>query len=523
MFRVYVRQKKPLAELRPEETIPPEIDGIKTDVIVLQDIGRLCKTNLEPGMQITREIPNYVEGSGTLGCIVRKGSKAYILTNQHVIVPDGTGGASTDVYQPKKSTCAGLTCNSPVAKVVGEATPWAAHELRTVSGKPYWLDCGLLEINSGIAYENKVAGNPLQGAVRDLSTEASEDVPAGPGPPPTPPGTRHPTVLTTLRKLGMKTALTTGTVVELCHETSIGGTMTLAWEMVILPTAASYNYDKTYRIRPDEIRPLPLILQQYTGTPVTATRVNPGDPSDRRIRFTGRTFALKGDSGSVCIDDAQRATGLLHSVEGLNLSVEDEDGSVFVPAGRGIACHIRPAMIELGLDPNTAIVVGASTTSGAAIQIGPGDALTEQPPTPGDLDAALARLDAGLRSSHAGRRLIAIFDAHHRELIDLVNHRRRVTVAWQRMEGPAFVAAALDAIRVGAADTEVPRTVGGHSLDALLARMLAVLRQEGSSRLKHAIDDDGEFLSEIVSRCDRFDDVMAILDDHHAVSAPGPS
>ncbi len=88
VFRVYVQQKKPLSELRPEEIIPAEIDGIKTDVVVLQDVGRLCKTNLEPGMQITREIPNYIEGSGTLGCIVRKGSKAYVLTNEHVIVPD---------------------------------------------------------------------------------------------------------------------------------------------------------------------------------------------------------------------------------------------------------------------------------------------------------------------------------------------------------------------------------------------------------------------------------------------------
>ncbi len=90
-------------------------------------------------------------------------------------------------------------------------------------------------MNNGVAYENKVAGNALQAAVRDLSAEASENVPAGPGPPPTTPGTQRPAVLTTLRKRGMKTALTTGTVVELCHETSIAGSMTLAWELVILP------------------------------------------------------------------------------------------------------------------------------------------------------------------------------------------------------------------------------------------------------------------------------------------------
>src|SRR5690242_1636956 len=70
VFRVYVRFKKPLSELRPEEVIPPEVDGIKTDVVILLETRPACRTVLRPGQKITRDIPNAFESSGTLGCMV---------------------------------------------------------------------------------------------------------------------------------------------------------------------------------------------------------------------------------------------------------------------------------------------------------------------------------------------------------------------------------------------------------------------------------------------------------------------
>src|SRR5687768_11407402 len=61
VFRVYVRQKKSLNALNPEDVIPEEIGGIKTDVLVLQDVERHCQTVLTPGKQITREVLDAAE------------------------------------------------------------------------------------------------------------------------------------------------------------------------------------------------------------------------------------------------------------------------------------------------------------------------------------------------------------------------------------------------------------------------------------------------------------------------------
>jgi len=80
---VYVVKKKSPAEISPEELIPPEIDGIKTDIIE-QSIPTLSGT-LEGGIKISRPDDSY----GTLGCIATSsdGSSVYALTCYHVVWP----------------------------------------------------------------------------------------------------------------------------------------------------------------------------------------------------------------------------------------------------------------------------------------------------------------------------------------------------------------------------------------------------------------------------------------------------
>src|SRR5713226_6261732 len=67
---VYLVKKKPLSELRPEEVIPPEIDGVKTDVIE-SEVLRLHAEDasryrpLKGGCQIrpSGQTPNIVTGN----------------------------------------------------------------------------------------------------------------------------------------------------------------------------------------------------------------------------------------------------------------------------------------------------------------------------------------------------------------------------------------------------------------------------------------------------------------------------
>lgn len=510
VFRVYVRRKKPLSDLTPEEVIPAEIDGIKTDVVLLQETESHCRTNLTPGKQITREIPNYSEGSGTLGCIVRKGTGTYILTNQHVIVPEFTYSSSNDVYQPKHSTCAGCSCNSPVARVVSEASPWAVHGVNPMEGKSFWLDCGLLEINEGVARSNTIDGiGTLNAQIRDLASE--------PGTPASPAGTVLPSSPISIHKRGARTDVTHGTVVEFCHEQTLRGSThpVILWEIVILP-GAGVHYSETYRISADSEHSLTDILGTYAGEPVTATRVSPGDASDRRIHFEGTVFSLEGDSGSICVDDTQKASGLLYAGRGLKLKVEGENDLIFVPSGRSVACYIRPVFLSLGLDVASAIVVASSPASGPVVVM-PGDALTTGIEPGGGLTEEMARFESMLQTTAAGRHVLNLFRDHHREVFDLINRRRRVTVAWQRGKGPAFVAAFLNLIRSD--EREIPKQVAGHSIEDLIEQMLAALQQEGSARLRQAIEEEREFVSLLLSRCESFDHLFEFFREERFAGA----
>jgi hypothetical protein len=266
VFRVYVRHKKPLSALRPEEVIPPEVDGIKTDVVILVDTELCCKTSLAPGKAITRETFNNPEGPGTLGCIVLKDSKPYMLTNNHVFVPDNYTATSDDVYQDP-SECI-INWSSPVATVVSEKKPWSFRQVYALDGRSYWIDCGLLEIKDGVPRSNTIDGiGAIHQDIHDLAAEQwISGINQGPIVPSSP---------ITLHKRGWKTGLTHGIVVEFAHIDQVTGMSKrdYLWELVIRPTAG-FAYSETYRISANEPMSIADIVSMYSGQPVTATRVN---------------------------------------------------------------------------------------------------------------------------------------------------------------------------------------------------------------------------------------------------------
>ncbi|HEX8903397.1 MAG TPA: hypothetical protein VF771_01005, partial [Longimicrobiaceae bacterium] len=309
VFRVYVAAKKPGDELAPEERIPPEVDGIPTDVVVLAEPRPQCSSPMKPGIQITREAYNVAPDSGTIGCFVQKDGHFYILTNRHVFVPEqGGGDLREDVYQPKLSTVAGIKCNKPVARVVGEGAPWAFAEDRVIAGNDVRVDCGLLQLKAGEKFVNDVEGvGPIAAAIRDLMTEPLTADPGGHG-------VQVPTTPVAVRKRGATTDLTQGTVVELCHEAQLGGGpggppahTVIRWELQARVTSGK-SFDETYEISPADPRTAAQIVALFAGEGVTATVVHAASPL--RIRFHGMHFSEGGDSGSVWLDGSGRMVGL---------------------------------------------------------------------------------------------------------------------------------------------------------------------------------------------------------------------
>jgi len=82
---VLVNKKEDIANLKDEDKIPSEIEGIKTDVIIAE-FEPLARANYHRPFQQGDEIgADKVGKAGTLGCILRCRGKDYGITNWHVL------------------------------------------------------------------------------------------------------------------------------------------------------------------------------------------------------------------------------------------------------------------------------------------------------------------------------------------------------------------------------------------------------------------------------------------------------
>lgn len=109
--RFYVREKIGLDALSKKDILPDQIDGMATDVIVTGRFrmldtaadNKLRRRPVRPGVSIGYKIPppkdNFVM-AGTLGAIVTKGGKTYILSNNHVLSENGQVDVGAPIFQP---------------------------------------------------------------------------------------------------------------------------------------------------------------------------------------------------------------------------------------------------------------------------------------------------------------------------------------------------------------------------------------------------------------------------------------
>jgi len=108
---VNVARKLPLAQLAESDKVPGDLAGVKTDVI---ETGRF----LAGQASTTAETQNSTKGrwrptispgvsmghtdvtAGTFGCLVRRGSDLFILSNNHVLANVNNAQAGDDIIQP---------------------------------------------------------------------------------------------------------------------------------------------------------------------------------------------------------------------------------------------------------------------------------------------------------------------------------------------------------------------------------------------------------------------------------------
>jgi len=106
----YVDKKRPLNRLTAEEVIPPALlldintEAVLTDVIEIgqpqlempASLPRSTKNPIQPGYSIG----HFQGGAGTLGAIVKKKGKLFLLSNSHVLAESGKGKKGDKILFP---------------------------------------------------------------------------------------------------------------------------------------------------------------------------------------------------------------------------------------------------------------------------------------------------------------------------------------------------------------------------------------------------------------------------------------
>jgi len=131
----YVRQKIPAADLRPDQLLPPVLAArngmaVYTDVIEIGDVvpqngPNIQNTPIQSGFSVGYKD----QATGTLGAIVRKRGKQYLLSNSHVFADAGLGRVGDSIIFPGPDD-GGAAPGSLVA-TLDSFTPFAVGETYT--------------------------------------------------------------------------------------------------------------------------------------------------------------------------------------------------------------------------------------------------------------------------------------------------------------------------------------------------------------------------------------------------------
>ena len=120
----YVRQKVPAANLQAGQILPPVMaaangKAVFTDVVEIGDIVPQANIKASP-LQSGFSVGHQEVTAGTLGAVVRKGRKRFILSNSHVLANSGLGAIGDAILYPGVAD-GGKAPGNVVAKLSGFA------------------------------------------------------------------------------------------------------------------------------------------------------------------------------------------------------------------------------------------------------------------------------------------------------------------------------------------------------------------------------------------------------------------
>jgi len=422
---VFVERKRPLAELAPEERVPEEIEGVKTDVVempvpttIQTGPGQLFGASrvddheyrpIRGGSACAR--PG--QGHGTFGCLftVAGDPNTVIAATCHHVVYDHCSDVANheEVGQPSGETSSSRCCSDIVGTVLAAQC----------DGQ---VDIALVKLNGG---EDWLAEVHEVGPVRATHFVTTAEA----NPPNTYP----------VKKRGRTTALTGGAITH----TGTTGTILEADRVTVHRT--------------------------YTNGMVIAPNPDPASPG------TPTDFGLGGDSGSAVLNEFDMVVGILF---GASFATATTSGSGFafpikdlidkfaeqLPVGQRI--EIRVALADRAGDVRTVPTAMAADEQAAAAPITPG---------------AAAALEQEIRTTARGAWYADLYRRHRDELAALVHSNRRVTVVWHRSGGAELLQWLVRAF--SRPDVRVPERIQGRPIRACLEELAAAVTRHGSAAL----------------------------------------
>ena len=180
-------------------------------------------------------------------------------------------------------------------------------------------------------------------------------------------------------------------------------------------------------------------------------------------------YIIKGDSGSVSVNEHNQAVLL-------NFSFIADSHKSYGTNIKSVEAALGISVMNSGFHNDIAGKEGVLLSS-----LSTGSRSSSY-------STAIAELEAELSSSREGLRILELFKIHSSELLELVRHKREVMVAWNRYQGPAYLAHIAKNIRQE--NKPVPGQIKGITLQSLLLKMAAVLERNGSAELATSVSEN---------------------------------
>ena len=453
-FTVYVVEKKSKAELKPEELIPPDFKGIPTDVIKVPKVVDLhCEdmdhhSPLISGISIStfRQAPNGDYPSGTLGCFA---------TINGVQPPENVVLVTNNHVLLKFGEQVGDTVFQPkFVEVSGQPNIVLNQEERQPIGKIH--NAGL-KGNHPFTFPGEAQaqyGIDCASAKLDISISSWCNTNCG----------VH--FKNEVRGLNINGNNVIADIANVRQSNLTPGTDYVVYKV---GRRTSRTVGKVTNVA------AALADGRDNVIEIEATENN----CNNELRFGD-----EGDSGSALINADNKIIGLL-------MAKHETDPKI------AYACHIAPVIDKLGIT-----IITQQNPHPVA------DTLLDAPGVIRECGMNhTPRLKEQLLSTARGREVFNLVQAHRLEVVELVNRRRPVTVAWHRNRGPAFLAHLLNNSRDPA--HAVPREVEGTNRATLIRNMAQAFATYGSPELRALV---AQHLDEVLAQADKFDSLHEIVE-----------